>query len=98
MNTTDSMANVLNLLATNQSTDEFTKELKETAEDIMQTRGDEIMTLEQKFEDIKYFSELEKSQEIAERMIKRGYPIEDICDVTRLSNEQVLEIKKRINQ
>lgn len=35
-----------------------------------------------------------KAIEIAERMIEKGYPIEDICEMTRLSTEKVLEIKK----
>ena len=98
MNTTDSMANVLHLLATNQSTDEFTEELKETAEDIVQKRGKEIMTLEQKFEDIKYYSELEKSRKIAISLLKNGCTPEFVAENTGLPLEEVKELQIKLAQ
>ena len=98
MNTTDSMANVLHLLATNQSTDEFTKELKETAEDIVQTRGDEIMTLEQKFEDIAYISKREGKKEIAISLLKNGCTPEFVAENTGLPLEEVKELQIKLAQ
>lgn len=96
MNTTDSMANVLHLLATNQSTDEFTKELKEAAEEIVQTRGEEIMTLEQKFEDREYIGEFKKSIEIAVSLLKNGCTPEFVADNTKLPLEKVKELQSMI--
>ena len=93
MNVKRSMANVLHLLATNQSTDKFTKELKEAAEEIVQTRGEEIMTLEQKFEDIKYFSELENSKKIAISLLKNGCTPEFVAENTGLPLEEVKKIQ-----
>ena len=38
----------------------------------------------------------QKAVEAAENMMKKNYPIDDICEITGLSLEQVLEIKEKI--
>ena len=93
MNVKRGMANVLNLLATNQSTDEFTKELKEAAEEIVQTRGEEIMTLEEKFKDREHIGEFKKSVEIAISLLKNGCTPEFVAENTGLPLDEVKKIQ-----
>ena len=38
----------------------------------------------------------QKAVEAAENMIKKNYPVDDICEITGLSLEQLLKIKERI--
>ena len=38
----------------------------------------------------------QKAVEAAENMMKKNYPVDDICEITGLSLEQVLEIKEKI--
>ncbi|MEE1211409.1 MAG: hypothetical protein UHO11_02840, partial [Treponema sp.] len=38
----------------------------------------------------------QKAVEAAENMMKKNYPIDDICEITGLSLEQVLEIEEKI--
>ena len=38
----------------------------------------------------------QKAVETAENMMKKNYPFDDICEITGLSLEQVLEIKEKI--
>lgn len=38
----------------------------------------------------------QKAVETAENMMKKNYPVDDICEITGLSLEQVLEIKEKI--
>lgn len=56
------------------------------------------MTLEQKFEDIKYISELEKSQEIAISFLKDGFPPEIVAKNTGLTLEEVKELQIKLAQ
>ncbi len=39
-----------------------------------------------------------KAVEDAENMMKKNYPVDDICEITELSLEQVLEITNRISR
>ena len=54
------------------------------------------MTLEQKFEDIKYFSELENSRKIAISLLKNGCTPEFVAENTGLSLEEVKELQSTI--
>ena len=36
----------------------------------------------------------EKARETAKRMLEKGYPIEDICDITGLTREEVEGLRK----
>ncbi len=38
----------------------------------------------------------QKAVEAAKNMMKKNYPVDDICEITGLSLEQVLEIKEKI--
>ena len=38
----------------------------------------------------------QKAVEAAENMMKKNYPIDDICEITGLSLEQILDIKEKI--
>ncbi len=38
----------------------------------------------------------QKAVEDAENMMKKNYPVDDICEITGLSLEQVLKIKEKI--
>lgn len=95
VNVKNGMKNVLKLIATNKAEDEFTRKMKESAEKVLRTKGDEIMTLEEKFKDREHIGEIKNSIEIAERLLEKNYPVDDICEVTRLSKKQVLEINKK---
>jgi predicted transposase/invertase (TIGR01784 family) len=39
---------------------------------------------------------MEKALEIAVKMLKKGAPIEDICDYTELSQEQIEQLKNSL--
>ena len=39
----------------------------------------------------------EKAVEDAENMMKKNYPVDDICEITGLSLEQVLELKEKVS-
>lgn len=55
------------------------------------------MTLEEMFKDHERITEMRTSLEIAERLLEKNYPVEDICDVTGLSKEQVLKLSNKKN-
>ena len=93
-NVKNGMKNVLKLIATNKAEDEFTKKMKETAEQVLRTKGDEIMTLEEKLKDRERMSKMMNSLEIAKRMHDDGEPIEKIVKYTKLSIEQIKQIEK----
>ena len=40
----------------------------------------------------------QKAEETAENMMKKNYPVDDICKITGFSLEQVLKIKDRISR
>ena len=56
------------------------------------------MTLEQKFEDIKYYSELEKSRKIAISLLKNGCTPEFVAENTGLPLEEVKELQIKLAQ
>ena len=39
----------------------------------------------------------QKAVEAAENMMKKNYPVDDICEITGLSLEQVLELKEKVS-
>ena len=39
----------------------------------------------------------QKAVEAAENMMKKNYPIDDICEITGLSLDQVLELKEKVS-
>ena len=53
------------------------------------------MTLEEKLKDVERITEMRNSIEIAKRLLKKNYPVEDICDVTGLSKERVLKLSNK---
>ena len=58
------------------------------------------MTLQEHIKDVERITEILKDIETAEKMLEKGYPVEDICDITGLSKERVLKRsnkKKSIN-
>ena len=58
------------------------------------------MTLQEHIKDVERITEILKDIETAEKMLEKGYPVEDICDITGLSKERVLKLsnkKKSIN-
>ena len=94
VNVKNGMKNVLKLIATNKAEDDFTRKMKETAEQVLRTKGDEIMTLEEKFKDRERMSETRKSIEIAKRMLDDGEQVEKVVKYTGLSIEQIKQIEK----
>jgi predicted transposase/invertase (TIGR01784 family) len=65
-------------------------DLKGIVKSISTERGEEVMTIA---EQLKKEGEEETKLEIARRMLKKGMDVEDIKDITKLSKEEIKEIK-----
>lgn len=53
------------------------------------------MTLQEYIKDVGRITEIRKNIETAKKMLEKGYPVEDICDVTGLSKERVLKLSNK---
>ena len=93
-------------LISNQASSSYTDELKNYVADAKQSTENKMqfMTWErQRAYDLDAGREegiaigaQQKAVEAAENMMKKNYPVDDICEITGLSLEQVLEIKEKI--
>ena len=85
-------------LISNQASSSYTDELKDYVADAKQSTENKMqfMTWErQRAYDFEAGAQ-QKAVEAAENMMKKNYPVDDICEITGLSLEQLLKIKERI--
>ena len=89
---------------------ELTEALKKAIEDcvksnilreFLEKHGGEVVSIlyrEQSLDDAKEVWEEEKAEKIAEKMIKRGTPLDIIAEDTELTIEKVRELNTRLKQ
>lgn len=92
-NVSEGMDNVIKLIVTDMADDGFTRKLKKSVKDVVNTKGDEIMTLQEHIKDVERITEMRNSIEIAKRMLDDGEPIEKIVKYTNLSIDQIEKLK-----
>lgn len=95
MNVSEGMDNVIKLIVTDMADDGFTRKLKKSVKDVVNEKGNEIMTLQEHIKDVERITEIRKNIETAKKMLEKDYAVEDICDITGLSKEQVLKLSNK---
>ena len=66
-NVSEGMDNVIKLIVTDMADDGFTRKLKKSVKDVVNTKGDEIMTLQEHIKDVEYIAHAKgKAEGIAE--------------------------------
>ena len=73
--------------------DEVMEQALEFTEEFL--NDEEIRNVNDKINDVKYYAKKEEKIETAKNMLKKGFPLQEISEITNLSIKEINDLKKQ---
>lgn len=73
--------------------DEVMEQALEFMEEFL--NDEEIRNVYDKINDVKYYAKKEEKVETAKNMLKKGFPLQEISEITNLSIKEINDLKKQ---